>query len=292
MASTQGTSIQVAGARVLRLGVGTAPLAFSDCSTQQAVRTLHAAFATGVHLVDTALAYTRPDIASWSEQVVAQAVGSWPDPGQVLVATKGGHHRAGAHFPVDASPARLRADCESSLRSLGVDTLALYQLHKPDPAVPLLESVGALVQLQQEGKIQAIGISNVDLTQLRACREVADIAAVQNEMSWRRPGDLEVLEHCQRHGIAYLAHSPLGGRTPPPLPPERAHALQQVAQEAGCSPQRVQLAWLLTRSPALVPVVGATRAESIQDSAAAVITALSEDGLRRLSAPTIGTAAW
>jgi len=135
--------MQIAGHRVTGVGLGTAQFAFRDGTPADAVATVHAALDAGVGLIDTALAYTRPGVESYAEQVVARALRSvTSDP--PLVVTKGGHWRAASGFPVDGRPATLRAHCEISLRTLGVDRIDLYLLHHVDPAVPLLESVGAL----------------------------------------------------------------------------------------------------------------------------------------------------
>lgn len=245
------------------IGFGTAPLAFRDIPAEQAVATIHAALDHGARLIDTALAYTRPGVESYAESVVARAVAGRDG---VVVATKGGHYRAGDEFPVDARPAALRANCEVSLRTLGVDRIDLYQLHHVDPKVPLVESVGALRDLRHEGKVARIGLSNVDIEQITTAQAVTPIAAVQNRLSYSTRGDLPVAEHCRRLGIAYLAYMPLHG-------PDDA-ALTEVASRHGVSTQRVRLAWLLTRAPGVVPLVGATRPASIVDSLAALTLTL------------------
>jgi aryl-alcohol dehydrogenase-like predicted oxidoreductase len=135
------------------VGLGTAQLAFKDITSEQAVATVHAALDAGVRLVDTALAYTRKGIESFAEEMVGRALATWPGRDDVLVATKGGHRRDGDEFPIDGRPAALRADCETSLRNLGVERIGLYRLHWVDPRVPLAESVGALRELQLAGKI-------------------------------------------------------------------------------------------------------------------------------------------
>jgi aryl-alcohol dehydrogenase-like predicted oxidoreductase len=154
------------------IGLGTAPVAFKDVTFGQAVATVHAAADVGVRLVDTALAYTRPGHDSFAEAVVAAALGARSGRDGVLVATKGGHRRVGDGFPIDASPAALRADCDMSLRTLGVEMIDLYQLHHVDPRVPLEESVTALRDLKDAGKIAMIGLSNVGVDQIERARAV------------------------------------------------------------------------------------------------------------------------
>jgi aryl-alcohol dehydrogenase-like predicted oxidoreductase len=253
--------MMINGRRLEGIGLGTAPLAFRDGTAAEAVATVRAAVDAGVGLIDTALAYTRPGVESYAEYIVAcalrGAVGERP-----LIATKGGHWRDGDHFPVDGRPGTLRAHCDISLRTLGVDRIDLYFLHHVDPAVPLLDSVGALEQLRQEGKIAAIGLSNVTIAQLDEARASAPIAAVQNRLSYADPADLPTALACAQRGISYLAYAPLAGPSGPLL----AAALA-VARRRHASVQRVMLAWLRGQAPGIVPLVGASRPASILDSA-------------------------
>jgi aryl-alcohol dehydrogenase-like predicted oxidoreductase len=252
----------IAGRPVAGIGLGTAQFAFREGTTADSVATVRAALDVGVTLIDTALAYTRPGIESYAEQVVAAALrGVTRD--RPLVATKGGHWRDGEHFPVDGRPAALRAHCEISLRTLRVDRIDLYQLHHVDPAVPLPDSVGALEELRLEGKIAAIGLSNVTAVQLDQALAVAPVAAVQNQLSYGCPGDLQTALACGEQGIAYLAYKVFTG--PAGRPPDAALA---VAARYGASVQRVLLAWLRHQSPYIIPLVGASRSASIRDSAA------------------------
>ncbi len=253
--------INIDGHRVCGVGLGTAPLAFRGESDAAAVATVRAALDAGVGLIDTALAYTRPDVESYAERIVASALRGAPGE-RPLVATKGGHWRDGDRFPVDGRPGTLRAHCEISLRTLGTDRLDLYFLHHVDPAVPLAESVGALADLRREGKIAALGLSNVTLAQLDEAAAIAPVAAVQNRLSYAHPGDLPTALACARRGIAYLAYSPLTAPSGPPLLAARA-----VAGRHEASVQRVLLAWLRAQSPGIVPLVGASRPASIRDSA-------------------------
>ena len=261
------------------IGLGTAPLAFSGISFTAAVATVRTAIGAGVRLIDTALAYTRPGHESFAESVVAAALDDLGRPLEVMVATKGGHRRADGGFPVDARPSALRADCERSLRALGVDTIDLYQLHHVDPKVELADSVGALRELQVAGKVRCIGLSNVDIRQIEAARAVASIASVQNRLAYAHRADLGTARHCADRGIAYLAYMPLGG-TGRSAPDD---ALRSVAGRYGVSVQRVQLAWLLAQDVPVLPLVGATRPATIVDSAAAAGLRLTEDDLLRLA---------
>lgn len=251
----------IAGRDAGGIGLEAAQFAFKDAAAADSVATVHAVLDAGVRLIDTALAYTRPGVESYAEQVVARALRGMTGE-RPLVATKGGHWREGDGFPVDGQPATLRAHCEISLRTLETDRIDLYQLHHVDPRVPLADSVGALEQLRREGKIAAIGLSNVTVAQLDDALAVAPVAAVQNRLAFGDPGDLPTALACAQRRVAYLACSPFGG--PSGAPPEAALA---VARRRGGSGHRVLLAWLRQQSPNIVPLAGASRPASIRDSA-------------------------
>ena len=252
----------IAGRRLEGIALGTAQFAFRDGTTAESVATVRAALDAGVTLIDTALAYTRPGIESYAEQVIARALREVISD-RPLVATKGGHWRDGDRFPVDGRPEVLRAHCETSLRTLGVDRIDLYQLHHVDAKVPLPDSVGALDSLRREGKIAAIGLSNVTAAQLDQALAVAPVAAVQNQLSYGRPDDLPMALACGERGIAYLAYKVFAGARG--APPEAALT---VARRRGVSVHRVLLAWLRWQSPRVIPLVGASTPASIRDSAA------------------------
>jgi aryl-alcohol dehydrogenase-like predicted oxidoreductase len=252
----------IAGRGIEGIGLGTAQFAFRDGTAEDSVATVHAALDAGVMLIDTALAYTRAGIESYAEQIVTRALRGLTT-GRPLIATKGGHWRRGDSFPVDGRPDTLRAQCEASLRTLEADRIDLYQLHHVDPQVPLSDSVGALGQLRQEGKIAAIGLSNVTVAQLEEALAVAPIDTVQNRLSYSDPGDLPTALACAERDIAYLAYSPFGGPAGP-IP----HAVLAVARRRDVSAHRVLLAWLRQQSPNIVPLAGASRPASIRDSAA------------------------
>lgn len=252
----------IADRRVDGIGLGTAQFAFRNGTTAEAVATVRAALDAGVTLIDTALAYTRPGIESYAEQVIARALREVTRD-RPLVATKGGHWRDGDRFPVNGRPEVLRAHCEISLRTLAVDRIDLYQLHHVDARVPLPDSVGALEALRREGKIAAIGLSNVTAAQLDQALTITPVAAVQNQLSYGRPNDLPTALACGERGIAYLAYKVFTGA--PGTPPEAALT---VARRRGVSVHRVLLAWLRSQSPHIIPLVGASRPPSIRDSAA------------------------
>ena len=254
----------IGGRRVEGIGLGTAQFAFREVSADDSVATVHAALDAGIGLIDTALAYTRRGVESYAEQIVALALRCRPRE-RPIIATKGGHWRDGDHFPVDGRPETLIAHCHISLRTLGVDRIDLYQLHHVDTAVPLADSVAALEQLRQQGKIAAIGLSNVTLDQLDEALAVAPIATVQNRLSYTRPGDLPTALACAKRDVAYLAYSVFGESSKPP-----PRVVVALAEEREVSFQRVLLAWVREQSPNILPLVGASRPESIRDSASPV----------------------
>ena len=270
----------IAGRSIDGIGLGTAQFAFRDGTFADSVATVHAALDSGVRLIDAALAYTRPGFESYAEEVIARALrGVTRD--RPLVATKGGHWREDDRFPVDGRPETLRAHCEISLRTLEADRIDLYHLHHVDPAVPLTESVGALEELRQEGKIAAIGLSNVTAAQLDEAIGIAPVAAVQNRLSYGQPADLPTALACVQRKVAYLAYMAFG---PPGMRPPAALA---VAGRRDVSVHRVLLAWLQRQSPNIMPLVGASKPASIQDSA--MLLDLTEQDLTELEAGQPGS---
>jgi aryl-alcohol dehydrogenase-like predicted oxidoreductase len=259
------------------IGLGCMPLSVPGRPDEaQAARTIHAALGAGVNLLDTADAYSdgEHDVGA-GERLIARALRDVPAADKPLVATKGGHTRPRGRWELDGRPEYLRSACEASLRALEVDAIDLYQLHRPDPATPFAESVGALRDLRDEGKIVHVGLSNVTVAQLEEAEAIVEVAAIQNELSLSYPYPIEKGEvaACEQRGIAFLAWSPLGGAS-------RAQdagggAVGRIAAEHGVSPQRVALAWLLSLSPAVVPIPGSRRPETILDSVAAVELELS-----------------
>ncbi|MET7461342.1 aldo/keto reductase [Nonomuraea sp. NPDC005501] len=279
------------------IGLGAMPLSIEGRPGEaRAVATVHAALDAGVTLIDTADSYHwHAGETGHNEELIARALASYGgDRDRVLVATKGGRGRPGdGSWTVTGTPEQLRRACEGSLRRLGVQTLDLYQLHKPDPDVPWADSVGALRDLLDEGKIRMAGLSNVDTAQILEARDILGdgLVSVQNRYSPAvRDGEPE-LELCERLGLAFLPWSPLGGLSRSSLdgpsreqrPAPRFAAFHEIAAERGVSPQRVALAWLLARSPVIIPIPGASRPETIRDSAAAAALTLTPAELSRLT---------
>jgi aryl-alcohol dehydrogenase-like predicted oxidoreductase len=253
------------------IGLGGAQWSLSDDrDDERSIECIRAAVDAGVDLIDTAHAYTTLDEVAHSESLVRRALTGHPLRDDVLIATKGGHWRAGPQdFPIDGRPETLRRHLEASLRTLGVERIGLYQLHHPDPGVPIEESVGALAAFQDEGKIELIGISNVSRDLVDRARTVVRIDSVQNEYSPFRPEDDSLAAYLAESGTAYLAYSPLGGRGGSVRVAADLPSADRVAREHATSAQAVVLAWLLTRSPNLIAIVGARRPSTILDSLSA-----------------------
>lgn len=241
-----------------------------DSDSAQGTRAVHAALDAGITLFDTADSYGPSSEMGVNERALVAALRAHPASlDTVVIATKGGHTR-GPHATwwLDGSPEHLAQAARASLHRLGMDALPLYQLHRPDPKVPYAESLGALAQLVDEGIVRRVGVSNVDPPQLRMALTIlgSSLVSVQNEYSPIVRDSEPVLRLCEQHGLAFLAWGPLGGMRAAKQLGEDASAFGEIARARGVSPQRVALAWLLDLSPNMIPVPGASRPESIQDS--------------------------
>jgi aryl-alcohol dehydrogenase-like predicted oxidoreductase len=274
---------------VSAVGLGGMPMSIEGRpDEEQSIRTIHAALDAGVTLIDTADAYhLHAGETGHNERLIAQALASYGgDTSDVLVATKGGHLRPGdGSWTVDGSPRHLREAAEASLKALGVDAIGLYQFHRPDPRVPYAESIGALKELLDAGKIRMAGISNATIAQIDIARNVlgeGNLASVQNQFSPAFRSSEPELAHAASLGIAFLPWSPLGGIGRAGQLGTRYAAFQEVADAHGVSPQQVTLAWMLARAPVVIPIPGASRPESIADSARSADLVLSADELARL----------
>ncbi len=254
-------------------------------SESDAVRALHAALDAGVTLLDTADVYCldHRDIGH-SERLVALALRG-RKVGSVVVATKGGLERPDGAWTRNARPAHLRRACEASLAALGVERIDLYQLHAPDPSVPFAESVGELARLRSEGKIAHVGLSNVSAREIDEAAAIVPIVSVQNRWSptQRAPESDGVLARCTEGGIAFLPYSPFGGASGAKSL-SRVGRLAGEAKRLGMTPHRLVLAWMLAKSPVVIPIPGARRPESIVDSAGAADVELSPSDVRAVEA--------
>ena len=276
---------------VSAIGLGAMPLSTKQPrpSREDAVAVVHAALDAGVTLVDTADTYARDEAEfGHNEELVAEALASYGSGADgVLVATKGGHTRSGTDWLLDGSPEYLRRACEGSLRRLKVDAIGLYQYHRPDPATPWEDTMGALRELADDGLVRMVGVSNADIAQIDAARAIIGDAfvSVQNQFSpgWRHSAD--ELAHCAAHGLAFIPWSPFGGVGAAGSLGTSAPAFAQVAAELDVSVYRVTLAWHLAQADVVVPIPGASRPASIEDSAAAASLELTPEQLARLTTP-------
>jgi aryl-alcohol dehydrogenase-like predicted oxidoreductase len=275
---------------VSAIGLGGMPMSIEGRPDEaRSIATIHAALEAGVTLIDTADAYHRDaGEVGHNETLIAKALrerGAGPD--EVLVATKGGHLRPGdGSWTKNGRPEYLKEAAKASARRLGVDAIGLYQFHRPDPEVPYADSIGAIRDLLDEGVILAAGISNANIAQIDEANEILGgrLVSVQNQFSPRFRSSEEELEHCAKLGVAFLPWSPLGGiRNAPELGSSHA-AFNEVAAEIGVSVYQVTLAWQLALAPVVIPIPGASRPESILDSAGAADVELSPEQIARLSA--------
>jgi aryl-alcohol dehydrogenase-like predicted oxidoreductase len=272
-------------------------------SRDEAIATVHAALDAGVTLLDTANIYAPSwDAVGHNEALVAEALRGWAassaDRDRVLVTTKGGITRSpGEVWGRDGSAAGLRRACEASLDTLGTDVIDLYQLHRFDPTIPVADQIGNLLTLQDDGLVRMVGVSNVIGTELEVAFEVAGepgatgsstagsgVVSVQNEFSPRYRADSDVMATCAAAGVAFLPWSPLGGATDAADVGSRFAVLGEIAAERGASAQQVVLAWLLGRSPSVIPIPGSTRPATVQSSVAATGMILTADEMARVEA--------
>jgi aryl-alcohol dehydrogenase-like predicted oxidoreductase len=274
---------------VSAIGLGAMPMSLENRPDEaQSIRTIHAALDAGVTLIDTADAYcTNREETGHNERLIAKALRSWGgDRDSVVVATKGGMFRPGdGSWQTDGSPEHLKAACDASLRALGTDRIDLYQFHRPDPRVPYEESVEAIRELQDAGKIRMAGISNADVDQIRLSADILQpLVSVQNEFSPRFRSSADELALCADRGISFLPWSPLGGIGRAGALGKKHDAFAAVAAERGVSPQQVALAWELAQGEHVIPIPGSSRPETILDSVGAADLDLTEEELACLDA--------
>jgi len=281
---------RIGDVQVGAIGLGGMPMSIEGRPDEaRSVATVHAALDAGVTLIDTADAYhLHADDVGHNESLIARAVASYgADTSSVLIATKGGHLRPGdGTWTRNGSPEYLKQACDASLKRLGVEAIGLYQFHRPDPQVPYADSIGAIRDLLDAGKIRQAGISNANPEQIRLANEILGgrLASVQNQYSPAFRSSEPELELCAQLGIAFLPWSPLGGISRAAGLGNRFAAYAEVAQAHGVSPQQVCLAWMLAKAPVVIPIPGSSRPATIRDSAEAVGLTLSAAELARLDA--------
>jgi aryl-alcohol dehydrogenase-like predicted oxidoreductase len=228
----------------------------------------------GVNLIDTADSYG-PNV---SEEIIAEALHPYPD--GVVIATKGGLTRSGpSSWARDGRPEHLREACEGSLRRLGVDRIDLYQLHAPDPDVPYERSVATMAELREEGKVRLVGLSNVSVAQLEQALEIVPVVTVQNRFNLADRATEDVLEACEERGIGFIPWFPLATGS---LAREGG-PLDEIAERHDATPSQIAIAWLLARSPVMLPIPGTGSVDHLEENLAAADVALSEDEVGELA---------
>ena len=246
---------------------------------EEAKRLLRRVPELGIDLIDTADSYG-PEV---SENLIAEALHPYPD--GLVIATKGGLRRTGpGQWPRDARPERLKQCCEASLRRLKLDRIDLYQLHSPDPHVPYEDSVGALKDLQDEGKIKHVGVSNVSLEELEQARAIVEVVTVQNRYNVTDRHSEDVLDACEEAGIGFIPWFPLAiGELARPAGP-----LDRVAKERDATPGQIALAWLLARSPVMLPIPGTSSVKHLEENVAAAQIELSPEEVAEIGSASEG----
>ena len=288
-ATTAGPNAAKAGSIVLggdltvhRLGFGamriTGPGIWGEPRDIEEVRrVLRRALELGVTFIDTADSYG-PEV---SERLIAETL--YPYPKGLVIATKGGLTRPGPDvWNRNAQPAHLRGACESSLKRLKVECIDVYQLHAPDPNVPFEDSVGELVRLREEGKIRHVGLSNVSLAELQRAQQMVPIVSVQNRYNLEDRKWDEVLDYCEKQGIAFIPWAPLGSGRHAQGQSGTQQALAKVAERHGATTGQIAIAWLLARSPVMLPIPGTSSVRHLEENVAAASIRLTADDMRQL----------
>ena len=278
---------RIGDVKVSSIGLGAMPLSLPGRPhREKAIATIHAALDAGITLIDTADAYTTDaDGPGHNELLIAEALRGRTE--EVLIATKGGLlYRDGGPWDRNGTPAHLKRAARESRARLGVDAIGLYQFHRPDPGVPYEESIGAIRELVDEGVIRMAGISNATVAQIALADHVLGgrLVSVQNQFSPAYRSSRNELDYCVDHEIAFLPWSPLGGIGRSEEVFAAGGVFADIAIELDLSPQRVALAWELSLGHCVVPIPGASRPETITDSAGAAELVLSGDQKARLSA--------
>jgi aryl-alcohol dehydrogenase-like predicted oxidoreductase len=255
--------------RITGKGIWGPPADRDEC-----IRVLRRAVDLGVNLIDTADSYG-PNV---SEELIAEALHPYPD--DLVIATKGGFQRSGPDaWDEDGRPEHIREACEGSLKRLRVDRIDLYQLHRIDPKVAAEDQLKTLVELRDEGKIRHVGLSEVSIDQLRLAQRSFPVASIQNLYNVRNRRSEEVLRACEAEGIAFLPWWPLDvGRLARP-----GTALDRIAQAHGATPAQIALAWLLARSPVMLPIPGTSKVSHLEENVAAAQMGLSDDEVAALA---------
>ena len=262
---------------VRRLGFGAMRITGSGIwgepeNLEQAKAVLRRTVELGVNFIDTADSYG-PDV---SERLIAEALHPYPD--DLVIATKGGLERPGpGQWTANGRPEHLVAACEGSLQRLRLEQIPLYQFHRPDPRVPLEDSLGTLVMLKEQGKIRHIGLSNVNEEQLRRAQRVTPIVSIQNRYNVDDRQSESLVDLCEQEQMVFLPWAPIQDM-------EGREAVTRVAQRHGATPHQVVLAWLLARSPSILPIPGTGSVPHLEDNVSAASVELSREEVNELTA--------
>ena len=285
------------GLPVSAVGLGGVPLSLPETRPDEvtAIKVIHHAIDQGISFIDTADSYSLGESdMGHNERLFRRALTALPAGvrARVVVATKAGFMRPGGAWVPNGRPDYLRHQCEASLRNLNVEHIDLLQHHRPDPDVPVAESIGTFARLRDEGKVRFIGVSEYSLAQLDEAQAVTAIASTQNQYSLghRKPEYDGTFTATRSRGLAFIPWSPLGGIAAPPHGARdlaRRHpAVASLAQKLGVSPQRLAVAWLLSKGPQVIVIVGAARSASIEDSALAAELVLDAEAIAEIDEAT------
>jgi pyridoxine 4-dehydrogenase len=278
IAAASGTFQLGGGLPVYRLGFGAMRITGNGIwgeprDRDEAIAVLKRTPELGINLIDTADAYG-PEV---SEQLIAEAL--YPYPEGLVIATKGGQTRPGPNrWTPDGRPKHLREALEGSLRRLRLERIDLYQLHRPDPKVPFGESVGTLADMRKEGKIRHVGLSNVSVEQLNAAQKIVPIASVQNRYNLDDRSSEGVLEACETNGIGFIPWAPIDAGSA-----ASDQRLRRVAEAQGATPAQIALAWLLMRSPVMLPIPGTSSRKHLEENTQAVQIELTDEEFASLN---------
>ena len=279
LASKAGEIVIGDDLRIARLGFGAMRITGDGiwgppADRAESIRVLRRGVELGIDFIDTADSYG-PAV---SEEIIAEAL--HPYPANLVIATKGGYERPGPNRWVEnGKPEHLRSACEGSLRRLRLERIDLYQLHRIDPKVPADDQLGTLKALQAEGKIKHIGLSEVSVSQIEHAQTIVPIVSVQNRYSLADRGSEDVLKYCEKEKMAFIPWFPLaagklsGGSSP----------VQRVAEQLKATPSQVALAWLLSRSPVMLPIPGTSKVKHLEENVAAAGLKIDEKKMQELA---------
>lgn len=268
--------------KITAIGLGAMPLSLQGRPDEAlSIKIIESFIEDGGNFIDTANVYCIDDTeVGHNERLIHKAISNFEEQYDIIIATKGGLKRPKGRWDVDASPEWLRQSCEKSLKDLNIDSIHIYQLHAPDPNIPLSDSIGELVRLKEEGKIRAIGLSNVNNEELEIALTITPITSVQNKFNIFERMSLRngVIENCKKKNILFIAHSPVGGHFGHGMLAE-CKTLTGLAKKYYVSPYQIALAWLLQQGEHILPIPGASKISSIKDSLKALDILLEQEDL-------------